>query len=83
MVHELNRWKSLNLKLQINSFEKKSRVFQLMRKNSQDNSETNINISLFQGLNTGVVLYRLDKMRENELYNSFLNKQKIDYLVKK
>ena len=38
MVHELNRWKSLNLKLQINSFEKKSRVFQLMRKNSQDNS---------------------------------------------
>ncbi|XP_023325659.1 xyloside xylosyltransferase 1 isoform X3 [Eurytemora carolleeae] len=36
-----------------------------------------------QGLNTGVVLYRLDKMRVNELYNSFLNKQKIDYLVKK
>jgi hypothetical protein len=34
-----------------------------------------------QGFNTGVVLYRLDRMRKNKLYNSYLNSAKIKELV--
>ena len=38
---------------------------------------------LFQGFNTGVVHYRLDRMRQSELYNSYLNKEKVTELVKR
>jgi hypothetical protein len=34
-----------------------------------------------QGFNTGVVLYRLDRMRKSKLYNSYLNSAKIKELV--
>jgi lipopolysaccharide biosynthesis glycosyltransferase len=36
-----------------------------------------------QGFNTGVVLYRLDRMRKNELYNSYLTSTKVKELVDK
>jgi len=36
-----------------------------------------------QGFNTGVVLYRFDRMRKSEVYNSFLNREKVNFLVQK
>ncbi|XP_023325652.1 uncharacterized protein LOC111699263 [Eurytemora carolleeae] len=37
----------------------------------------------FQGFNTGVVLYRLDRMRESEIYNKFLSSDRVSFLTKK
>ncbi|XP_023325649.1 uncharacterized protein LOC111699261 isoform X2 [Eurytemora carolleeae] len=37
----------------------------------------------YQGFNTGVVLYRFDRMRENEVYNSFLTREKVNFLIQK
>jgi hypothetical protein len=39
--------------------------------------------NLDQGFNTGVVLYRFDRMRKNEIYNSYLNSIKVKELVDK
>jgi hypothetical protein len=36
-----------------------------------------------KGFNTGVVLYRLDRMRKSELYNSYLTSAKVKELVDK
>jgi lipopolysaccharide biosynthesis glycosyltransferase len=36
-----------------------------------------------QGFNTGVVLYRLDRMRKSKLYNSYLTSAKVKELVDK
>merc|ERR550517_1928647 len=34
-----------------------------------------------QGLNTGVVLYHLDRMRQSWLYNSYLHPEAVDHLM--
>ena len=34
-----------------------------------------------QGLNTGVVLYRLDRMRQSRLYSSYLHPEALDDLM--
>ena len=39
--------------------------------------------SIKQGLNTGVVLYRLDKMRNSTLYNWYVTQEGVDFLMKK
>jgi len=36
----------------------------------------------YQGFNTGVVLYRLDRMRQSDLYNSYLNSKSIVEMTK-
>eukprot|EP00090_Calanus_glacialis_P000937 TRINITY_DN10676_c0_g1_i1.p1 TRINITY_DN10676_c0_g1~~TRINITY_DN10676_c0_g1_i1.p1 ORF type:complete len:414 (+),score=84.46 TRINITY_DN10676_c0_g1_i1:41-1282(+) len=36
-----------------------------------------------QGFNTGVVLYRLDKMRESVLYNQYVTSEGVDHLMQK
>jgi hypothetical protein len=36
-----------------------------------------------QGFNTGVVLYRLDKMRESVLYNQYVTPEGVDHLMQK
>ncbi len=41
----------------------------------------NTNYILVQGFNTGVVLYRFDRMRNNKIYNSYLNSAKVKELV--
>lgn len=37
----------------------------------------------YQGFNTGVVLYRLDRMRASSLYNSYLNSKQVTMLQEK
>ena len=36
-----------------------------------------------QGLNTGVVLYHLDRMRQSWLYNSYLHPEAVDHLMER
>ena len=36
-----------------------------------------------QGLNTGVVLYHLERMRESWLYNSYLHPEAVDHLMER
>ena len=36
-----------------------------------------------QGLNTGVVLYHLQRMRESWLYNSYLHPEAVDHLMER
>ena len=38
---------------------------------------------IFQGLNTGVVLYRLDRMRDSDIYKKYLTAEGVQYLVDK
>ena len=49
-------------------------LFLVLKRYRQLNPETEIGEpGKFQGLNTGVVLYSLQRMRENEKYNKYVN----------